>query len=62
MVYETRLNVDELRTKIHQQEETIAQLVSIIASSNRRIDELEKKQNLMERSASTSCSTSSHFA
>ncbi|GGK03049.1 hypothetical protein GCM10007063_26590 [Lentibacillus kapialis] len=35
---------DELDRKIRQLEETIAQLVEIIAVTNRRLSELDKKQ------------------
>ncbi|MFB1051307.1 hypothetical protein [Paraliobacillus sp. JSM ZJ581] len=62
MVLENDQSVLELHIKMQQQEQTIAQLVSIIASSNRRLDELEKKQNIMERSVLPPCSTSSYFA
>ncbi|CQR46490.1 hypothetical protein BN1058_00751 [Paraliobacillus sp. PM-2] len=62
MALSNELDFNELNKKIQQQEQTIAQLVSIIATSNRRLDELEKKQIIMERSVSSSCSTSSYFA
>ncbi len=62
MARNNELDVCELNKRIKQQEQTIAQLVSIIASSNRRLEELEQRQNMMERSLLSSCSTSPCFA
>ncbi|WP_171046255.1 hypothetical protein [Lentibacillus cibarius] len=36
---------DELVRKVQQHEQTIAQLVTIIAATNRRLDELDEKNN-----------------
>ncbi|HLR62369.1 MAG TPA: hypothetical protein VK097_07995 [Lentibacillus sp.] len=38
------IKYDELVRKVRQHEETIAQLVEIIAVTNRRLSELDRKQ------------------
>ncbi|GAA5417174.1 hypothetical protein Pryu01_02236 [Paraliobacillus ryukyuensis] len=55
------LDVFELQRKMQQQEQTIAQLVSIIATTNQRLKALEQKQNGLEQNLS-SCSSPSRFA
>lgn len=42
--YVNDIKYDELVRKVRQHEETIAQLVEIIAVTNRRLSELDRKQ------------------
>lgn len=44
-----QLTFEELIRKVQQQEDTVTQLVRIIASTNHRISELQIKQDAMEQ-------------
>ncbi|AIF45490.1 hypothetical protein [Virgibacillus sp. SK37] len=44
MKREEREALDNLARKVHKQEETIAQLIEIIAATNQRITQLHEKQ------------------
>jgi len=44
-----QLTLEELIRKVQQQEDTVAQLVRIIASTNHRVSELQVKQEEIER-------------
>ncbi|HLR72423.1 MAG TPA: hypothetical protein VK085_13460 [Pseudogracilibacillus sp.] len=44
-----QITFDQLAQKVKQQEDTIAQLVKIIASTNHRISELQVKQENLEQ-------------
>ncbi|MFB4167839.1 hypothetical protein [Virgibacillus sp. JSM 102003] len=41
----SEIKYDELLRRVQQHEETITQLVEIIAVTNRRLSELDRKQN-----------------
>ncbi|MBO1001551.1 hypothetical protein ACFSKI_16010 [Pseudogracilibacillus auburnensis] len=43
------ISYEELVRKVQQQEDTVAQLVKIIAATNHRISELQVKQESMEK-------------
>lgn len=43
------LSIEELSRKVKQQEDTIVQLVRIIASTNHRVSELQVKQEELEK-------------
>jgi len=45
----TQITLEELIRKVQQQEDTVTQLVRIIASTNHRISELQVKQEEIER-------------
>lgn len=45
---ERQLTLEELSRKVRQQEDTVAQLVRIIAATNHRISDLKVKQETME--------------
>ncbi|WP_161493842.1 hypothetical protein [Virgibacillus necropolis] len=42
---QNRVSYDSLVTKVHQQEETITQLLVIIAATNRKLSDLIEAQN-----------------
>ncbi|WP_157967325.1 MULTISPECIES: hypothetical protein [Paraliobacillus] len=46
---------NELIVKLRQQEQTIAQLVTIVASTNRRLEEMERKLNNFDHLKTSSC-------
>lgn len=46
---EETLTLEQLVKKVKQQEETIIQLVKIIASTNKRVAELQVKQETIEK-------------
>lgn len=48
---ESLITFEELVKKVQQQEDTVAQLVKIIASTNHRISEIQIKQESMEKTS-----------
>jgi len=46
----SRLTYEELLKKVKQHEDTLTQLVRIVASTNHRITEIQVKQETMEKS------------
>lgn len=45
-----QLSLEEINQKVKQQEDTVAQLVRIVASTNYRISELQVNQEELEKS------------
>jgi|GEM_PF-3190602 len=45
------ITFDELVKKVQQQEDTVVQLVRIVAATNHRIAELQAKQENLEKSS-----------
>lgn len=50
-----KVTYNELAVKLRQQEQTIAQLVTIVASTNRRLEEMERKIKSFDQLTASSC-------
>lgn len=48
MTLNRTVSFDELVRKVQQQEDTVAQLVKIIAATNHRVSEVKNKQDSMK--------------
>ncbi|GGM36230.1 hypothetical protein GCM10011351_22860 [Paraliobacillus quinghaiensis] len=57
-----KVGYHDLINKLQHQEQAIAQLVTIVATTNRKLSEIERKQLSLEQSTSTVCSTPSYIA
>ncbi len=50
---EKTMTFDELVKKVQQQEDTVVQLVRIIAATNHRISELQSRQESLDKTSLT---------